>query len=146
VGANVSVVPFLVGAGVEVAVEESQDSCADTEQMTSVDLFVTCRPMASIERSEGDGLHDAVAVGTGLAGVSDRTVDSFREYVEIPIARRRRTAHHASTLLAERSGRRATCPCRTLFASVSLAGGTPSPRALARSSSSPRTAGYSFTT
>ena len=58
--------------------EETTAVLADADYLATVDLIVHAVTMSAIENAELDGLRNAVAAGTGLAGWHGGIVDSYR--------------------------------------------------------------------
>lgn len=75
-------IPFLEHSGFEVLIRDSTSAYADAALMAKVDLVVQCVTMSAIEWEEANGLRNAVAAGTGLAGWHGGIADSFRSSSE----------------------------------------------------------------
>jgi len=71
-------IPYLEQNEFQVRVEESPGVYADRDYMAGVDLIMQCMTMSTIERAEFEGLQDAIAAGTGLAGWHGGIADSYR--------------------------------------------------------------------
>lgn len=71
-------IPHLEEHGYQVRVEGSPRVYADTAYMRGVDLIVQCVSMSEIQPAEVEGLRQAVAAGTGLAGWHGGIADSYR--------------------------------------------------------------------
>jgi hypothetical protein len=74
-----SFLPFLDRAGYRTTVTDSLDAYTDADLMAGTDLVVQCWTMGSISREQTEGLRNAVAAGTGLAGWHGGIADSFRD-------------------------------------------------------------------
>jgi uncharacterized protein len=70
--------PYLREHGYEVRLEESPDVYADARTMAGIDLVLQSVTMSEASDEAIDGLRDAVAAGTGLAGWHGGIADSFR--------------------------------------------------------------------
>lgn len=71
-------IPYLEQNEFQVRVEESPGVYADRDYMAGVDLIMQCMTMSTIERAEFEGLQNAIAAGTGLAGWHGGIADSYR--------------------------------------------------------------------
>ncbi len=71
-------IPYLEQNEFQVRVEESPGVYADRDYMAGVDLIMQCMTMSTIERAEFEGLRNATAAGTGLAGWHGGIADSYR--------------------------------------------------------------------
>lgn len=71
-------IPYLEQNHFQVRVEESPGVYADRDYMAGVDLVMQCMTMSTIERAEFEGLQNAIAAGTGLAGWHGGIADSYR--------------------------------------------------------------------
>lgn len=71
-------IPYLEQNEFQVRVEESPKIYADRDYMAGVDLVMQCMTMSTIEGAEFEGLRDAIAAGTGLAGWHGGIADSYR--------------------------------------------------------------------
>jgi uncharacterized protein len=79
-------IPFLESQGYAVEVSENLDSYLDAERLATTDLLVQCWTTGEITDEQVDGLRNAVAAGTGLAGWHGGIVDAFRasaEYLQL---------------------------------------------------------------
>jgi len=70
--------PFLRENGFDVTISETLDSYLDKELMNQLSLVVPVWTMGEITDAQFEGLRDAVAAGTGLAGWHGGMCDSFR--------------------------------------------------------------------
>lgn len=71
--------PHLREHGFDVRIEDSPAAYADADLMAHTDLIVQCTTMSTIRDEEVEGLRDAVAAGTGLAGWHGGIVDAYRD-------------------------------------------------------------------
>jgi len=71
-------IPYLEQNEFQVRVEESPKIYADRDYMAGVDLIMQCMTMSTIERAEFEGLRNAIAAGTGIAGWHGGIADSYR--------------------------------------------------------------------
>jgi hypothetical protein len=78
IGATNVFIPTLESAGFDLDIEDTPEVYADASAMSGYDLVVQCLSMVSATVDEVEGLRNAVADGTGLAGWHGGIVDSFR--------------------------------------------------------------------
>lgn len=71
--------PFLEQHGYDVTISDTLDTYLDTATMQGFDLIVQVYTMSDITKEQLQGLQDAVAGGTGLAGWHGGLADSFRQ-------------------------------------------------------------------
>lgn len=71
-------IPVLEEADFVLDIEDTPEVYADAAAMARYDLVVQCVTMASATVDEVEGLRQAVAAGTGLAGWHGGLMDSFR--------------------------------------------------------------------
>lgn len=77
-GATNLFIPALEAASFELDIEDTPEIYADASVMAGYDLVVQCLTLGSATVDEVDGLRQAVAEGTGLAGWHGGIIDSFR--------------------------------------------------------------------
>lgn len=70
--------PFLRENGFEVTISDTLDSYLDKDLLSQLSLVVPVWTMGKITDAQFEGLRDAVAAGTGLAGWHGGMCDSFR--------------------------------------------------------------------
>jgi hypothetical protein len=70
--------PVLREAGFEVELSTTLDSFLDKEKMAGLDLIVPIWTMGTMTGEQEQGLVDAVAAGTGIAGFHGGMCDAFR--------------------------------------------------------------------
>lgn len=69
---------MLESDGMEVEVHDNLDCLADLDHLKSLDLIVPVWTMSTIEKELTNNVSEAVAHGTGLAGVHGGMCDAFR--------------------------------------------------------------------
>jgi len=72
---------ILESEGMSVEVHDSLDCLNDGEYLKTLDLIVPCWTMSKIEKAQSENVCEAVARGTGIAGVHGGMCDAFRENV-----------------------------------------------------------------
>ncbi len=73
---------WLTEDNFDVTRVDNMDRCSDTEYMRSFDLIVPCWTQGDLEDPACFAMSDAIAEGTGIAGVHGGMCDSFRWSVE----------------------------------------------------------------
>jgi len=68
----------LESDGMQVEVHDSLDCLADAEHLKSLDLIVPVWTMSTIDKAYTNNVSEAVAHGTGIAGVHGGMCDAFR--------------------------------------------------------------------
>jgi len=72
---------ILEADGMQVEVHDSLDCLADAAHLATLDLIVPVWTMSKIEKDHAVNVSEAVARGTGIAGVHGGMCDAFRENV-----------------------------------------------------------------
>lgn len=70
---------MLTDDGMEVEIHNGLDCLDDAQELQKLDLIVPVWTMSSIEKQQAINVSEAVARGTGLAGVHGGMCDAFRE-------------------------------------------------------------------
>lgn len=97
-------IPFLKAQGFDVRVEGDTAVYADADYMRGVDLVVQVNTMTTIEKTELEGLIEAVKAGTGLAGWHGGIADSYRNEADYLHLIGGQFAHHAGIEPSLRTG------------------------------------------
>lgn len=72
---------LLEAEGMQVEVHDSLDCFADADHLRTLDLIVPVWTMSQIDKDHAANVSEAVARGTGLAGVHGGMCDAFRDSV-----------------------------------------------------------------